>query len=221
VCHNMWWLSTEKHWNIHCMSISWIYNGGRRQKKPIKPLHFKINAVHWQCLDEDNKVKIVYWHVTETLGTYLFLRYFAAYRHYIFMILTCNEYFSVFQSTIITYCDTLFHCYLIFHCFFSAYPTITFCQTIFKAITFWSYWMVEIEIALWYILWRNTCTLKDCKNRYDNRLCNNLIMCPLKRRGGGYGFFLKKYSDSQCCWKKYSDFGGGKKKIIWFRVFVI
>ena len=23
---------------------------------------------------------------------------------------------------------------------------------------------------------------------------------------------LKKYSDSQCCWKKYSDFGGGKKK---------
>ena len=30
--------------------------------------------------------------------------------------------------------------------------------------------------------------------------------------GGGYGFFLKKYSDSQCCWKKYSDFGVGKKK---------
>ena len=29
---------------------------------------------------------------------------------------------------------------------------------------------------------------------------------------GGYGFFLKKYFDSQCCWKKYSDFGGGKKK---------
>jgi hypothetical protein len=29
--------------------------------------------------------------------------------------------------------------------------------------------------------------------------------------GGGYVFFLKKYSDSQCCWKKYSDFGGGKK----------
>jgi hypothetical protein len=27
----------------------------------------------------------------------------------------------------------------------------------------------------------------------------------------GYVFFLKKYSDSQCCWKKYSDFGGGKK----------
>ena len=30
-------------------------------------------------------------------------------------------------------------------------------------------------------------------------------------RGGGYGFFLNKYSDSQCCWKKYSDFGGGRK----------
>ena len=29
--------------------------------------------------------------------------------------------------------------------------------------------------------------------------------------GGGYVFFLKKYSDSHCCWKKYSDFGGGKK----------
>ena len=25
-------------------------------------------------------------------------------------------------------------------------------------------------------------------------------------------FSLEKYSDSQCCWKKYSDFGGGKKK---------
>ena len=25
-------------------------------------------------------------------------------------------------------------------------------------------------------------------------------------------FFLKTYSDSQCCWKKYSDVGGGKKK---------
>jgi hypothetical protein len=31
------------------------------------------------------------------------------------------------------------------------------------------------------------------------------------RGGGGFFFFLKKYSDSQCCWKKYSDFGGGKK----------
>jgi hypothetical protein len=29
---------------------------------------------------------------------------------------------------------------------------------------------------------------------------------------GGYGFFLIKYSDSPCCWKKYSDVGGGKIK---------
>ena len=25
-------------------------------------------------------------------------------------------------------------------------------------------------------------------------------------------FSKEKYSDSQCCWKKYSDFGGGKQK---------
>jgi hypothetical protein len=37
---------------------------------------------------------------------------------------------------------------------------------------------------------------------------------PFNLKGEGYGFFLKKYSDSQCCGKKYSDFGGGKKKII-------
>ena len=43
---------------------------------------------------------------------------------------------------------------------------------------------------------------------------------PFNLKGWGYVFFLKKYSDSKCCWKKYSDFGGGKKKI-WFRVFVI
>ena len=40
--------------------------------------------------------------------------------------------------------------------------------------------------------------------------------------GGGYGFFQKKYSDSQCCWKKYSDFGGGKKKsdseFLWYNL---
>ena len=33
------------------------------------------------------------------------------------------------------------------------------------------------------------------------------------------GFFLKKYSDSQCSWKKYWLWWR-KKKIIWFRVFV-
>jgi hypothetical protein len=35
---------------------------------------------------------------------------------------------------------------------------------------------------------------------------------PYNLKGRGMGFFLKKYSDSQCCWKKNSDFGGGKKK---------
>ena len=29
---------------------------------------------------------------------------------------------------------------------------------------------------------------------------------------GALWFFLKKYSDSQCCWKKYFDFGAEKKK---------
>ena len=33
---------------------------------------------------------------------------------------------------------------------------------------------------------------------------------PFNLKGGGMVFLLKKYSDSQCCWKKYSDFGGGK-----------
>jgi hypothetical protein len=35
-------------------------------------------------------------------------------------------------------------------------------------------------------------------------------------------FLKKKYSDSQCCWKKYSDFGGGKKKsdseFLWYNL---
>ena len=41
---------------------------------------------------------------------------------------------------------------------------------------------------------------------------------PFNLKGGGGGdyvfflFFFFKYSDSQCCWKKYSDFGGGKNK---------
>jgi hypothetical protein len=36
---------------------------------------------------------------------------------------------------------------------------------------------------------------------------------PFNLKGGGaLYFFLQKYSDSQWCWKKYSDFGGGKKK---------
>ena len=47
---------------------------------------------------------------------------------------------------------------------------------------------------------------RACTDNEDNKCC--------------YGFFLNKYSDSQCYWKKYSDFGGGKKKIC-FRIFVI
>jgi hypothetical protein len=45
-------------------------------------------------------------------------------------------------------------------------------------------------------------------------LCCRLFMCwafrerPFNLKRGG---FLKKYSYSQYCWKKYSDFGGGKK----------
>jgi hypothetical protein len=38
----------------------------------------------------------------------------------------------------------------------------------------------------------------------------------------GYVFFLKKYSDSQCCWKKYSDFGGGTILLLfrfWYFIF--
>jgi hypothetical protein len=35
---------------------------------------------------------------------------------------------------------------------------------------------------------------------------------PFNLKGGLWVFSKKKYSDSQCCWKKYSDFGGGKKK---------
>jgi hypothetical protein len=47
----------------------------------------------------------------------------------------------------------------------------------------------------------------------DSYVTDILRERPFKlKAGGGYGFFLKKYSDSQCCWKKYSDFGGGKKK---------
>jgi hypothetical protein len=34
---------------------------------------------------------------------------------------------------------------------------------------------------------------------------------PFNFQGGGYAFFLKKYSDSRCCLKKYSDFSGGEK----------
>ena len=44
---------------------------------------------------------------------------------------------------------------------------------------------------------------------------------PFNFQGGGYGFFLKKIFWFPMLLKKYSDFGGGKKIIIWFRAFVI
>ena len=62
-----------------------------------------------------------------------------------------------------------------------------------------------------------------CQNgtRLNLRTIPTKLPCGFKRDyirerpfnlGGGYGFFLKIYSDSQCCWKKYSDFGGRKRK---------
>ena len=54
----------------------------------------------------------------------------------------------------------------------------------------------------------------DEKHQYYNptQIRVHLRERPFNLKAGGYGFFLKKYSDSQCCWKKYSDFSGGKKK---------
>ena len=63
-----------------------------------------------------------------------------------------------------------------------------------------------------------TCTIVivNCKEpRQAHEL--NLVMLGtdhLTSKGGVMIFFLRKYSDSQCCWKKYSDFGGGKKRNI-------
>ena len=37
---------------------------------------------------------------------------------------------------------------------------------------------------------------------------------PFNLKGGVWFFFLKKYSDSKCCWKKYSDFDVKFWKII-------
>ena len=75
------------------------------------------------------------------------------------------------------------------------------------------------------------------KKKYQSSLilyCRKPILCQniakelrerpfnLKgRRGGVMVFFLKKYSDSQCCWKNILILVEGEKKIIWFRVFVI
>ena len=65
--------------------------------------------------------------------------------------------------------------------------------------------------------WQSYCWCLRDYGCFNNSLGNVEITVRerplnLKGRGGGYGFFPKKYSDSQCCWKKYSDFGGGKKE---------
>ena len=54
-----------------------------------------------------------------------------------------------------------------------------------------------------YIL-RNLSVFINHKGRYGKRT-------PWWFNNHGLYFFLKKYFDSQRCWKKYSDFGGGKK----------
>jgi hypothetical protein len=72
----------------------------------------------------------------------------------------------------------------------------------------------------WTILVEKTpewCHCQDYLKIFGHKTSRNWDKPPLREwpfnlKGGmGYGFFLKKYSDSQCCWKKYSDFGGGKK----------
>ena len=50
------------------------------------------------------------------------------------------------------------------------------------------------------------------ETKYNGETIDGLRERPFNLKGEVMVFFLKKYSDSQCCWKKYSDFGGGKKK---------
>jgi hypothetical protein len=78
-----------------------------------------------------------------------------------------------------------------------------------------------IQWNIW-IEQKNTCTKCSSGTIYQSSVSGSDCCClsqfsnfsaiSFNLKGGGYGFFLKKYSDSQCCWKKYSDFGGGKKK---------
>jgi hypothetical protein len=50
--------------------------------------------------------------------------------------------------------------------------------------------------------------LGDSNGKYTHVLTKQVIRERLfNLKGGLWFFFLKKYSDSQCCWKKYSDFG--------------
>jgi hypothetical protein len=52
---------------------------------------------------------------------------------------------------------------------------------------------------------------KGCKCLNEMSSINEMVRERPFNLKGGLWFFLKKYSDSQCCWKKYSDFGGDKK----------
>ena len=60
-------------------------------------------------------------------------------------------------------------------------------------------------------------SFKNTTNKKGDKLSLCLRERPFNLKGEGgevMVFFLKRYSDSQCCWKKYSDFGGGKKNNI-------
>ena len=67
------------------------------------------------------------------------------------------------------------------------------------------YWSVKNNL-------KNVIILKNTNHQTAHKYSQivQIMEWPFKLKGG-YGFFLKKYSDSQCWWKKYSDFGGGKK----------
>ena len=54
---------------------------------------------------------------------------------------------------------------------------------------------------------RKNCIVNGILTPFDNNQesISSTKACTISQ----FGFFLKKYSDSQCCWKKYS--GGGKK----------
>jgi hypothetical protein len=77
----------------------------------------------------------------------------------------------------------------------------------------------------WFMFWlySGTCLIRHtkgpgkCVRLYSMSEYSGFILVRERpfnlKGGGGLWFFLKKYSDSQCCWKKYSDFGGGKKKL--------
>jgi hypothetical protein len=48
-----------------------------------------------------------------------------------------------------------------------------------------------------------TVQLNNCPEKMAKTSTNHLLGNDHLTWRGGYVFFLKKYSDSQCCWKKY------------------